>query len=241
MHLYRDEAIVLRTYRLGEADRIVLLLGREHGPIRAVAKGVRRTTSRFGARLEPFMVVDGQFARGRTLDTVTQVVTKAGYASAIVRDYRLFTAASAIAEAADDLTREDSSPAHYMLLRGALSALAARAHDPRLIVDSYLLRAVSLAGWAPSFGVCSVCGAPGPHSLVSMSAGGAVCEACAPAGSATITPEAMTLLGALLTGDWAGADGSTRTARHEADGVAAAYVQYVLERRVSALALLEAE
>ena len=52
--LYRDEAIILRTYKLGEADRIIVMLTRHHGQVRAVAKGVRRTTSRFGARLEPF-------------------------------------------------------------------------------------------------------------------------------------------------------------------------------------------
>ena len=58
MALYRDEAVVLRTAKLGEADRIITLLTRDHGKVRAVAKGVRRTKSRFGARLEPFMRVD---------------------------------------------------------------------------------------------------------------------------------------------------------------------------------------
>ena len=72
MPLYRDEAVVLRTHTLGEADRIITLLTKEHGRIRAVAKGIRRTKSRFGARLEPFMVVDVQCYEGRNLDTVTQ-------------------------------------------------------------------------------------------------------------------------------------------------------------------------
>jgi len=69
---YRDEAVVLRTHKLGEADRIVTMLSKQHGKIRAVAKGVRRTGSRFGARLEPFMVVDGLFYIGRSLDIVQQ-------------------------------------------------------------------------------------------------------------------------------------------------------------------------
>ena len=68
MPLYRDEAVVLRTHKLGEADRIVTLLTRHHGRVRAVAKGVRRTTSKFGARLEPFTHVDLQLAEGRNLD-----------------------------------------------------------------------------------------------------------------------------------------------------------------------------
>ncbi|MGH3506722.1 MAG: DNA repair protein RecO, partial [Nocardioidaceae bacterium] len=68
MNLYRDEAVVLRTQKLGEADRIVTFLTRRHGRVRAVGKGVRRTRSKFGSRLEPFMQVDVQFARGRSLD-----------------------------------------------------------------------------------------------------------------------------------------------------------------------------
>ena len=58
MPTYRDEIVVLRTHKLGEADRIVTMLSRQHGKIRAVAKGVRRTSSKFGSRLEPFMVAD---------------------------------------------------------------------------------------------------------------------------------------------------------------------------------------
>jgi DNA repair protein RecO (recombination protein O) len=69
---YRDEAVVLRTQKLGEADRIVTVLSKSHGKFRAVAKGVRRTASKFGSRLEPFMVADMQFYVGRSLDTVTQ-------------------------------------------------------------------------------------------------------------------------------------------------------------------------
>ena len=81
MHLYRDEGVVLRTQKLGEADRIITLLTRRHGKVRAVAKGVRRTSSRFGARLEPFGHVDVQFYTGRTLDVITLVETVDGFAN----------------------------------------------------------------------------------------------------------------------------------------------------------------
>ena len=81
--LYRDEAIVLRTHKLGEADRIITLLTRNNGRVRAVAKGVRRTTSKFGSRLEPFTHVDVQLAEGRNLDTVTQAETHDAFASAL--------------------------------------------------------------------------------------------------------------------------------------------------------------
>lgn len=96
MALYRDQAVVLRTHKLGEADRIVTMLSRRHGKIRGVAKGVRRTKSRFGARLEPFMVVDVQLYQGRSLDTVTQVETLGAYGDTIMRDYGAYTAASAM-------------------------------------------------------------------------------------------------------------------------------------------------
>ena len=73
MPTYRDQAVVLRTHKLGEADRIVSMLSREHGKIRAVARGVRRTSSKFGARLDPFNLVDLQLVQGRNLDVVAQV------------------------------------------------------------------------------------------------------------------------------------------------------------------------
>src|SRR5699024_2252148 len=88
--LYRDDASVLRTQPLGAAGRIITLLTRRHGKARAVAKGVRRTGSRFGARLEPFTLVDVQLYAGRSLHTVTQVVTIETFAQAISADYGRF-------------------------------------------------------------------------------------------------------------------------------------------------------
>ena len=75
MPVYRDSAVVLRVTKLGEADRIVTLLTRREGRVRAVAKGVRRTKSKFGGRLEPFSHVDLQLYAGRNLDIVTQAET----------------------------------------------------------------------------------------------------------------------------------------------------------------------
>ena len=82
--LYRDEGIVLRTQKLGEADRIVTVLTRRTGKVRAVAKGVRRTKSKFGARLEPFTHVDLQLYTGRNLDIVSQVESIRSYGQEIV-------------------------------------------------------------------------------------------------------------------------------------------------------------
>ena len=119
MPQYKEEGIVLRTHKLGETDRIITLLGRNSGQIRAVAKGVRKTSSKFGARLEPFMAVEAQFYKGKTLDVVTQVETVASYGKQIVADYDSYLAGSQILETAERLTRETSSQQHFQLLMGA--------------------------------------------------------------------------------------------------------------------------
>ncbi len=234
MPTYRDEAVVLRTHQLGEADRIVTMLGRRSGKIRAVAKGVRRTSSRFGSRLEPFMVVDLQCYEGRSLDTIQQAESIGGYGAAIAADYTSFTAANVIVETADRLTDEPSTQ-QYLLLVGALRALARGDHHPSLVLDSYLLRALSIAGWAPSFGDCAVTGAPGPHTAFVAQLGGMVADEVAPPGVPRLTVQTIELLGALLSGDWAVADDAERSTRGQASGVIAAYVQWHLDRGLRSL------
>ncbi|WP_456845503.1 DNA repair protein RecO, partial [Cellulomonas sp. P5_C6] len=180
MSLYRDEAIVLRTHKLGEADRIVTLLTRSHGKVRAVGKGVRRTSSKFGSRLEPFMYVDLQLSTGRNLDIVTQAETLGPFGRRICEDYTLYTAGTVMLETADRLVEAEHEPSlqQYWLLVGAVKALAYRDHAPGLVLDSYLLRALAMAGWAPSFTDCARCGEPGPHTAFAVASGGAVCRAC---------------------------------------------------------------
>ena len=132
MSLYRDEAVVLRVQKLGEADRIVTLLTRRNGRVRAVAKGVRRTKRRFGGRLEPFSHVDLQLYTGRKLDIVTQAETLDPYGEDLVTDYPRYTAGTAMLETAERLTAEEREPALrlYLLLVGALRALADRRARP---------------------------------------------------------------------------------------------------------------
>jgi DNA repair protein RecO (recombination protein O) len=233
--VYRDEAVVLRTHKLGEADRIVTLLTRAHGKVRAVAKGVRRTASKFGARLEPFMVADVQLYEGRSLDVITQAESLGSYGADIAVDYASYTAANAIVETADKLTESEPSLQQYLLLVGALRSLARRDHGATLTLDSYLLRALSLAGWAPSFLDCARCGRTGAHSAVVVQLGGIVCDDCSPSGSPRLDAETVRLLGALLTGDWAYADGSGERIRSQASGIVAAYTQWHLERGLRSL------
>ncbi|NYE94388.1 DNA repair protein RecO (recombination protein O) [Psychromicrobium silvestre] len=240
-HTYRVDAVVLRTHKLGEADRIITLLSSQHGQIRAVAKGVRRTSSKFGGRLEPFMVSDLQLVSGRTLDIISQAVTRSSYGQQIAAHYDRYTVATAMAETAEKLTDADteSAGAQYRLLVGALASLSRGEHSSELILDSYLLRSLATAGWAASFEDCARCGRPGPHSAFSAPLGGAVCHDCRPPGSPSPAAATMLLLAALLSGDWAVADASELVNRREAAGLVASFVQWHLERNVRSLRLVE--
>jgi DNA repair protein RecO (recombination protein O) len=242
---YRDEAVVLRTHKLGEADRIITVLSRRHGKIRAVAKGVRRTSSKFGARLEPFSHIDLQFAVGRSLDVVTQVESLDAFGEPLVSDYPRYTAGQVMLETADRLVGEEREPAlqQYLLLVGALRVLNRGTSDgPRassLILDSYLLRSLAVAGYAPSFSHCARCGTVGPHRAFSAGGGGVVCEHCRPAGSARPAPETLDLLCALLEGRWEATRHAEERCVREASGITAAFVSWHLERSLRSMAHVE--
>ncbi len=136
------------------------------------------------------MVVDVQLYAGRSLDTVTQAETIGPYARRICEDYGLYTAGAAMLETAERLVADEREPAvqQYWLLAGALRALSEHAHAPGLVLDSYLLRALAVAGWAPSFVDCARCGEPGPHHAFAVAQGGAVCSRCRPPGSTAPAP-----------------------------------------------------
>lgn len=245
MPTYRDQAVVLRTHKLGEADRIITMLSRAHGKVRAVARGVRRTSSKFGGRLEPFSHVDVQFATGRSLDIVTQVVTLHAYDAPLRVDYSAFTAGQAIVETADRLVAEEGEPAlqQYRLLVGALRTLGEGTPDgprpPTMVLDSYLLRAMSIAGYAPALASCARCGLAGPHAAFAPEAGGMVCLECRPPRSALPSPEAWTLLSALISGDWPTTAGIPEHACREVSGLVAGFTSWHLERGLRSLRLVE--
>ncbi len=239
--LIRDDAVVLRVQKLGEADRIITMLTRRRGRIRAVAKGVRRTTSKYGARLEPFGHVDVQFLEGRTLHSITQVEGIDLYGGRLLEDYPRYTTASAIAETAERLTPEEEEPSLrlFLLTVGAMRALSLGEHTSSLVLDSYLLRAMGLAGWAPALLACAVCGTPGVHRAFSVPAGGCVCPDCRPPGAAHPAPATLDLMAALAVGDWSRADGVPPGPQREASGLVAAHLQWHLERGLRSLALVD--
>lgn len=200
---YRDEAFVLRTHKLGEADLILVLLTAEHGVIRGVAKGIRKTKSRFGARLDRFSRVNVQIypsakPGGQGLANITDAATVATYASPIVADPDLFFAASALLEMA--LLFGDSEV--FFLLDASLAQLAdsTRQLPPVSVVDFFVLMCLEQAGWAPSLVDCAQCGKRGPHRAFHPLAGGAVCVECRPPGAMTPPSEAVHALWLLRRG-----------------------------------------
>jgi len=248
--LYRDDAVVLRVHKLGEADRIITLLTRTHGRVRAVGKGVRRTSSKFGARLEPGSHIDVQLhtrytpeqvpVGGRGLDQVVQTESLGAFGARVANDYQRWTSASVICETAERLT-EEGEPALrlYLLVVGALRSLAERAHDCGLVLDAFLIRAMATSGWEPALLECAKCGEPGPHVGFNVPAGGAVCDSCRPPGSARPQRASIELMAALMSGDWAVAEASPGSARREASGLVAAHLQWHLERSLRALPFVD--
>lgn len=241
MGLYRDSGVVLRSHLLGEADKIVTLLTHDHGLVRAVAKGVRRTRSKFGARLEPMSHVDLQLHTGRSLDIVTQAESLHPFAQYVGADYARYTAGTAVLETALRLlpVEREPAPALYSLLIGGLHALTVTGREPGLVLDAFALRALAVAGYGPGFDDCTRCGAPGPHTAVALDAGGVVCPLCRPPGAAQVPPETVALLGHLLSGDWEEAETSESWARRRASSVVTALLQWHLEQGVRSLRLVE--
>lgn len=239
MAIYRDEGLVLRTVKLGEADRIVTILTRGHGKVRAVAKGVRRTKSRFGARLEPFMRDDLLISRGRNLDIVSQAVCIAAYADAICADYDLYANGGVMLETADKLVvgEHEPAPEQYRLLASALASLAGHRHGPRDIGASYLLRSLALAGWRPRLDSCIVCGRTDQLTHFSVPGGGVVCSRDRPTDAVAVDSATLARFRALSSGDWSKLDGKDSTPL--CDSLVEKWGEYYLERPIRSLRLLD--
>ena len=155
-HLYRDTAVVLRTYKLGEADRIVVLLTEEHGKVRAVAKGVRKTMSKFGARLEPMSHVRLLLHRGRELDIVSQAESVEPLSPMLATLDRA-SQGMAVLEAADQLALErEPNPQLYRMVVGVLRTIAERPSP--LVVPAFYWKLLAAEGLGPQLDACVRCG-----------------------------------------------------------------------------------
>ncbi|HWD24384.1 MAG TPA: DNA repair protein RecO [Acidimicrobiales bacterium] len=196
MPTYRDEAIAIRSIRLGEADRIVTFLTPEHGKVRAVAKGVRKTKSKIGARVEPPSHVALMCWRGRELDVVSQAETLDAFRA--VRDsLELFGSAIAMLEVADQIALERTPmPELFALTLNALRTLE-RTRSP-LVPGAYFLKLLVLEGVGPVTDVCVSCGEPGPLVAFDPGDGGFLCSSCRR--GIPVAPEIVALVQAVLSG-----------------------------------------
>ena len=182
MAVYKSKGIVLRSIRYGEADRILDLYTRDGGLVSAIAKGIRRTKSRFGARLEPFSCVDFVAYHGRTLDTVTQAEVLRSFRG--VRENLVrFDAAARMVGSVRALSGGDEADRRvFNLLYNGLDALEEHNSGFETVEAAFGLKLSILAGYAPQLDVCSNCAidpeeAPEPLYFA-PDVGGVLCSEC---------------------------------------------------------------
>jgi len=241
--LYRDQGVALRHYKLGEADRIVVFMTAGHGKVRAVAKGIRKTKSRFGSRLEPPTNVNLLFYEGRgELDIVSQAEA-IDHFRPIRDDLDRMTDAMSMLEAVDHTAQERQPDARlYQMLVAALRTLADRERRSPLLVGAFYWKLLSMEGFGPVLDQCSTCGAAASvgAQLVAfdLTEGGALCRDCRR--GRPVSPEALGLLTRILGGGLAGALQEPDSAlTQEVAALAVHSMEQHLERRLRAAHALD--
>jgi len=238
MALRHDQGIVLRTYPFGEADRVVVLLSPNHGKLRTVAKGVRKTKSRFGGRLEPFSHVDLVLYEGRNLDTITQasfIEPFPGLRSSLQR----VVAAATMVEVADAVAMENEPAVRlFLLLQRGLRVLDRGEPHPDL-VTSYLLKVAAIVGIAPALERCAGCGGVEDVNLFSFAAGGVLCERCRTPGAYSLRDGLTDYLAGVATADLDSLGVPDGDFTGEAMGVVRRFLEFHLERKLESLAVID--
>lgn len=238
MALRHDQGIVLRGYPFGEADRVVVLLSPNNGKIRTVAKGVRKTKSRFGGRLEPFTHVDLVLYEGRNLDTITQVAVLEPFPR-LRSDLDAVVTAGTMVEAADAVAQEDEAAIRlFLLLQRGLKTLEAGERSPDLIT-SFLLKLADVVGVAPSLLQCASCGRVDGLHRFSFGGGGSICDRCRVEGTVRLRAGVTEYLAALATSELSALPPSNTVFSSEAMGIARRFVEYHLDRKLTSLAVME--
>jgi DNA repair protein RecO (recombination protein O) len=236
---FRAEAVVLRHSDFGEADRLLTLYTREHGKMRAIAKGARKIASRKAGHLEPFTRVKLQLARGRDMFIVTQAETIDAYPS-LRADLTLTGYAAYVLELLDRFVPdgETESPSLFRLLTETLSRLASEAL-PWLTVRSYEMRLLDLLGFRPKLFECANCGneIQAEEQFFSAALGGVICPRCG-GGLPRLWPisvDALKYLRHFQRSDYRTATRARPSAetQKEVETLMQAYFQYLLERELN--------
>jgi DNA repair protein RecO (recombination protein O) len=238
MAIRHDQGIVLRSFPFGEADRVVVLLSPNNGKLRTVAKGIRKTKSRFGGRLETFSHVDLVLYEGRNLDTITQVEMIEPFHS-LRSDLDRVMAAGVMVEVADTVAQENESSVRlFLLLQRGLRALDAGPIHPDLI-SAFLLKAADTLGVAPALDRCAGCGTTEGLRRFSFDAGGVLCERCRTAGAYALRDGLTGYMAVLAKADLSELPGPDDRFVGEARGVARRFIEYHLERQIQSMAVLD--
>lgn len=217
---------------------MVVLLSPNHGKLRTVAKGVRKTKSRFGGRLEPFCHVDLVLYEGRNLDTITQVAIIEPFHN-LRSDLERVVAAGTMVEVADAVSQEDESAIRmFLLLQRGLRALDQGEAHPDL-VTAYLLKAAEVVGLAPALAACAGCGRTDHLTRFSFAAGGAQCDNCRAPGAFALKAGLTEYLADMASADLAELPTFEPSLSGQAMGVARRFVEYHLERKLESLAVLD--
>ncbi|MGB0873555.1 MAG: DNA repair protein RecO [Solirubrobacterales bacterium] len=215
----KTEAIVLRKLRYGEADSILHIYTRQFGRIGAIAKGVRRSKSRFGGRLEPFFRLDMVLHEGRgDLATITSVDTLDGYPNLRARAESIDSAAKIgdfVLKLFDD--REKNEPA-YNLIANVLALLDADPRASRSEVSlAFRAKMLLASGFSPELGSCVHCGSGEDLVAFSPPSGGVVCRDCREAGDFDFDESAYTFLTGAIAAPLAEAPDATPSALRQSD------------------------
>ncbi len=198
MGLYRDQGVVLRTMRFGEADRIITIFAQDRGKLRAVVKGARKTKSRFGARLAPFSCVDVQLYEGRgELHTVSQAELIRSHTS-ISSIYDAYLCGQVMCEAVDRVLPDQTpNPQLYRLLLAGLCALeghVAAGVVPHALRCAFLLKLLGVSGVGPQLRACVHCGETTGLCSFAVFDGGVVCSSCRRASDPGVSAKGISLL-----------------------------------------------
>ena len=237
MAIRNDQGIVLRGYPFGESHRVVVLVSPNHGKLRTVAKGVRKTKSRFGGRLEPLTHVDLVLYEGKNLDTITQVSIINAFPH-LRNDLDRLLAAGTMIEVVDAVVQEDEpSQRMFLLLQRGLTVLDHGPAHPDL-VTAFLLKAAAIIGVAPALDTCAGCGATDGLGWFSFAAGGSLCRQCRTPGSYALRAGLVPYLAAVAAADIHRLPDADESFSPEGLGVTKRFFEYHLERQLETLAVM---
>ena len=202
MREFRDDAVVLRTYKSGESDRVAVLWTRHHGKVRVFAKGIRKTSSRLGGNLETLAYVDIDLVKTRGDFYVARHVAHRERLTTLRSSYGRINAGYAVVEVVDAIPSDDvADEGIFDLVARVLLTLDDERFDPALVPTSFYFKLLAHDGSEPVVDACVNCGRTGPLVAFDAQVGGTLCPDCR--SGTSISPEALALVRRILGGDLA--------------------------------------